>query len=80
MRGDYHRYLAEISGVAEDKENSLTAYKAANDIASQELKATDPTEEWTQITLILRHLLDVMIVTSAFYATRPCFEFFSVLL
>jgi len=43
MRGDYHRYLAEISGASEDKENSLTAYKAANDIAAQELKATDPT-------------------------------------
>lgn len=43
MRGDYHRYLAEVSGKAEDKENSLTAYKAANDIAAQELKATDPT-------------------------------------
>ncbi|TGZ61710.1 hypothetical protein CRM22_007838 [Opisthorchis felineus] len=45
MKGDYERYLAEIaSGEARKQaaENSLVAYKAASDIASQELQTTNP--------------------------------------
>ncbi|GAA49029.1 tyrosine 3-monooxygenase/tryptophan 5-monooxygenase activation protein, partial [Clonorchis sinensis] len=45
MKGDYERYLAEIaSGDARKQaaENSLVAYKAASDIASQELQTTNP--------------------------------------
>merc|ERR1712019_266903 len=43
MRGDYYRYLCEIQSNDENKENALSAYKAANDIAISELKAIDPT-------------------------------------
>lgn len=45
MKGDYHRYLAEFA-VGNDRkeaaENSLVAYKAANDIAQTELPPTHP--------------------------------------
>jgi len=45
MKGDYHRYLAEFS--VEDKrkkasDNSLEAYKKANEIAGNELLPTHP--------------------------------------
>jgi len=45
MKGDYHRYLAEFaSGDArkEAADNSLSAYKAASDIAVTELAPTHP--------------------------------------
>jgi 14-3-3 protein epsilon len=45
MKGDYHRYLAEFStGNArkEAAENSLVAYKAASDIANENLPPTHP--------------------------------------
>lgn len=42
LRADYYRYLCEIKGDSEDKENALSAYKAANDISVNELKPTDP--------------------------------------
>uniref|UniRef100_A0A1I8G364 14-3-3 protein epsilon n=2 Tax=Macrostomum lignano TaxID=282301 RepID=A0A1I8G364_9PLAT len=45
MKGDYLRYLAEFATGAERKEaaeNSLTAYKAATDIANTQLKPTHP--------------------------------------
>ncbi|CAL5417825.1 unnamed protein product [Camellia sinensis] len=45
MKGDYHRYLAEFKTGAERKEaaeSTLTAYKAAQDIASAELAPTHP--------------------------------------
>ncbi|MCD7471311.1 hypothetical protein HAX54_011647 [Datura stramonium] len=45
MKGDYHRYLAEFKAGAERKEaaeSTLTAYKAAQDIASAELAPTHP--------------------------------------
>ncbi|KAM7470619.1 hypothetical protein LguiA_008802 [Lonicera macranthoides] len=45
MKGDYHRYLAEFKTGAERKEaaeNTLTAYKAAQDIANAELPPTHP--------------------------------------
>ncbi|KAM7479001.1 hypothetical protein LguiA_027214 [Lonicera macranthoides] len=45
MKGDYHRYLAEFKTGAERKEaaeNTLTAYKAAQDIANAELAPTHP--------------------------------------
>jgi len=45
MKGDYHRYLAEFATSAERKdaaENSLVAYKAASDIATNELPPTHP--------------------------------------
>ena len=44
-KGDYHRYLAEFATSAERKdaaENSLVAYKAASDIATNELPPTHP--------------------------------------
>jgi len=43
LMADYYRYLSEICNDIEYKENALTAYKSANDIAFQELRATDPT-------------------------------------
>jgi len=45
MKGDYHRYIAEFAGVAERKEaseNSLVAYKAAQDVAAKDLPPTHP--------------------------------------
>ncbi|CAL5434349.1 unnamed protein product [Camellia sinensis] len=45
MKGDYHRYLAEFKTGAERKEaaeNTLNAYKAAQDIANTELAPTHP--------------------------------------
>ncbi|CAM8999824.1 unnamed protein product [Rhodiola kirilowii] len=45
MKGDYHRYLAEFKNGAERKEaaeSTLTAYKAAQDIANAELAPTHP--------------------------------------
>ncbi|CAN1181877.1 14-3-3-like protein [Linum perenne] len=45
MKGDYHRYLAEFKTGAERKEaaeSTLTAYKAAQDIATSELAPTHP--------------------------------------
>ena len=44
-KGDYHRYLAEFATGNDRKEaaeNSLMAYKAANDIAQNELTSTHP--------------------------------------
>lgn len=44
-KGDYHRYLAEFATGNDRKEaaeNSLMAYKAANDIAQIELTSTHP--------------------------------------
>ncbi|KAF3323795.1 14-3-3-like protein [Carex littledalei] len=45
MKGDYHRYLAEFTTGAERKEaaeNTMLAYKAAQDIALAELAPTHP--------------------------------------
>ncbi|KAI5076426.1 hypothetical protein GOP47_0008491 [Adiantum capillus-veneris] len=45
MKGDYHRYLAEFKTGAERKEaaeNTLMAYKSAQDIAAAELPPTHP--------------------------------------
>ncbi|URE45958.1 hypothetical protein MUK42_25218 [Musa troglodytarum] len=45
MKGDYHRYLAEFRTGSERKdaaENTLTAYKAAQDISLAELAPTHP--------------------------------------
>ncbi|KAI5678616.1 hypothetical protein M9H77_09566 [Catharanthus roseus] len=45
MKGDYHRYLAEFKTGAERKEaaeNTLVAYKSAQDIALAELPPTHP--------------------------------------
>ncbi|KAL3538679.1 hypothetical protein ACH5RR_002045 [Cinchona calisaya] len=45
MKGDYHRYLAEFKTGSERKEaaeNTLNAYKAAQDIANAELAPTHP--------------------------------------
>ncbi|XP_041347392.1 14-3-3 protein epsilon-like [Gigantopelta aegis] len=45
MKGDYHRYLAEFATGTDRKEaaeSSLVAYKAASDIAMQELAPTHP--------------------------------------
>ncbi|KAL0706443.1 hypothetical protein Bca4012_072869 [Brassica carinata] len=45
MKGDYHRYLAEFKTAQERKdaaEHTLTAYKAAQDIANSELPPTHP--------------------------------------
>ncbi|KAE9466649.1 hypothetical protein C3L33_01403, partial [Rhododendron williamsianum] len=45
MKGDYHRYLAEFKAGAERKEaaeNTLLAYKSAQDIALAELPPTHP--------------------------------------
>ncbi|XP_021763533.1 14-3-3-like protein [Chenopodium quinoa] len=45
MKGDYHRYLAEFKTGAERKEaaeNTLLAYKSAQDIALAELPPTHP--------------------------------------
>ncbi|XP_039113952.1 14-3-3 protein 6-like [Dioscorea cayenensis subsp. rotundata] len=45
MKGDYHRYLAEFKTGSDRKdaaENTLSAYKAAQDIAVQELPPTHP--------------------------------------
>jgi len=45
MKGDYHRYIAEFTTEGERKEaaeNSLTAYKAASDVAKGELPPTHP--------------------------------------
>ncbi|KAJ1700205.1 hypothetical protein LUZ63_008717 [Rhynchospora breviuscula] len=45
MKGDYHRYLAEFKTGAERKdaaENTMLAYKAAQDIALAELAPTHP--------------------------------------
>ncbi|WCJ18773.1 14-3-3-like protein [Euphorbia peplus] len=45
MKGDYHRYLAEFKAGNERKEaaeNTLNAYKAAQDIANSELAPTHP--------------------------------------
>eukprot|EP00250_Pteridium_aquilinum_P013947 c21677_g4_i1 orf=527-1267(-) len=45
MKGDYHRYLAEFKTGAERKEaaeNTLLAYKSAQDIATADLPPTHP--------------------------------------
>ncbi|KAB2615555.1 14-3-3-like protein [Pyrus ussuriensis x Pyrus communis] len=45
MKGDYHRYLAEFKTDAERKKaakSTLSAYKAAQDIANAELAPTHP--------------------------------------
>jgi len=45
MKGDYHRYIAEFAAVAERKEaaeNSLVAYKAAQEVAATDLPPTHP--------------------------------------
>ncbi|KAL5992534.1 14-3-3 protein 6 [Asimina triloba] len=45
MKGDYHRYLAEFKTGADRKEpaeNTLAAYKSAQDIATAELPPTHP--------------------------------------
>ncbi|KAH7420468.1 hypothetical protein KP509_13G008900 [Ceratopteris richardii] len=45
MKGDYHRYLAEFKTGAERKEaaeNTLLAYKSAQDIANANLASTHP--------------------------------------
>uniref|UniRef100_A0A7N0U0T2 14-3-3 domain-containing protein n=1 Tax=Kalanchoe fedtschenkoi TaxID=63787 RepID=A0A7N0U0T2_KALFE len=45
MRGDYHRYLAEFKTGDERKEaaeNTLNAYKAAQEIANAKLAPTHP--------------------------------------
>ncbi|GAA0158941.1 scaffold/adaptor protein [Lithospermum erythrorhizon] len=45
MKGDYHRYLAEFKTGSQRKEaaeSTLTAYKAAQDIANTELPPTHP--------------------------------------
>ncbi|KAI0507060.1 14-3-3-like protein 16R [Dendrobium catenatum] len=45
MKGDYHRYLAEFKSGDERKEaaeNTLSSYKAAQDIAAAELPPTHP--------------------------------------
>jgi len=45
MKGDYYRYLAEFKSGAERKdaaENTMVAYKAAQDIALAELAPTHP--------------------------------------
>ncbi|KAI3732841.1 hypothetical protein L1987_64050 [Smallanthus sonchifolius] len=45
MKGDYHRYLAEFKTGGDRKdaaENTLTAYKSAQDIANSELAPTHP--------------------------------------
>ncbi|KAJ4716855.1 14-3-3-like protein [Melia azedarach] len=45
MKGDYHRYLAEFKAGDERKvaaENTLNAYKSAQDIANSELPPTHP--------------------------------------
>jgi len=45
MKGDYYRYLAEFATGDDRKEaseNSLTAYKAASDVAMKELTTTHP--------------------------------------
>ncbi|XP_059653283.1 14-3-3 protein 6-like [Cornus florida] len=45
MKGDYHRYLAEFKTGSERKEaaeNTLNAYKAAQDIANADLAPTHP--------------------------------------
>ena len=45
MKGDYYRYLAEFKTGAERKEaaeNTLSAYKSAQDIANVELAPTHP--------------------------------------
>jgi len=45
MKGDYHRYLAEFATGNDRKEaaeNSLVAYKAASDVAMQDLAPTHP--------------------------------------
>jgi len=45
MKGDYHRYLAEFKTGTDRKEaaeNTLNAYKAAQDIATTELAPTHP--------------------------------------
>uniref|UniRef100_A0A0R0L4C1 14-3-3 protein SGF14g n=1 Tax=Glycine max TaxID=3847 RepID=A0A0R0L4C1_SOYBN len=45
MKGDYHRYLAEFKTGADRKEaaeSTLSAYKAAQDIANTELPPTHP--------------------------------------
>ncbi|KAG8383560.1 hypothetical protein BUALT_Bualt04G0026300 [Buddleja alternifolia] len=45
MKGDYHRYLAEFKTAGERKEaaeNTLSAYKSAQDIAVAELAPTHP--------------------------------------
>ncbi|KAL1812127.1 hypothetical protein DCAR_0624314 [Daucus carota subsp. sativus] len=45
MKGDYHRYMAEFKVADERKEaaeNTLSAYKAAQDIANSELASTHP--------------------------------------
>lgn len=44
-KGDYHRYLAEFATGDDRKEaaeHSLVAYKAASDIANQDLPPTHP--------------------------------------
>ncbi|KAH7431689.1 hypothetical protein KP509_08G061500 [Ceratopteris richardii] len=45
MKGDYHRYMAEFKTGAERREaadNTMTAYKAAQEIATTELAPTHP--------------------------------------
>ncbi|CAF2098722.1 hypothetical protein BRARA_E01843 [Brassica rapa] len=45
MKGDYHRYLAEFKTAQDRKdaaEHTLTAYKAAQDIATSDLPPTHP--------------------------------------
>ncbi|KAK9287431.1 hypothetical protein L1049_015852 [Liquidambar formosana] len=45
MKGDYHRYLAEFKAGTDRKdaaENTLSAYKSAQDIANSELAPTHP--------------------------------------
>merc|ERR1712088_632435 len=45
MKGDYHRYQAEIAtsdGCKEASDDALTAYQAAKDVAEKELPTTHP--------------------------------------
>ena len=42
MKGDYHRYFAEVASGEEQKAAALAAYSSASDIASSSLPSTHP--------------------------------------